>query len=435
MVVTRQGFSQVVANAYAGIGFSPTEAPTMYEFPLNMFIPGSDLSPLTENFDKIVAGLTTWKPTVTKTGVIEPGENVVATGATYQVALDNLNNLLAQKMWIDGLPVTPATEERVKWILTGTDLPPSQVLGTVGPRMGIATVQQVAISLAMAGGRPEYLPVIIAIVQAMTSTGPTPGTNATDGDFYTQGWNATTQDTWPVMIVNGPISKQIRLSSGYGLMGPDPQHPAAAVIGRTIRLILQNVGGGLPGIGSMKIQAPVMQTNMVIAEDEAGLPPGWLPYSVSNRGFKQGENVVTTMMVNGVNLINNTNRDLSTESLKLVLNGILPSGKVPATPPTRTDMNSLSGLLLMPRLFPQTLKDVNGYDKSAMQQFIWDGTKITNNPKQINIVVAGGEQSGMAMWLPSGMGNDIVSKLITLPKNWDALIKQAETDLGPLPSW
>src|SRR5450759_3653995 len=62
MVITRVGFSQVVANAYAGLGFSPTEAPTMYEFPLDMFIPGSNLSPLAENFDKIVAGLTTWTP-------------------------------------------------------------------------------------------------------------------------------------------------------------------------------------------------------------------------------------------------------------------------------------------------------------------------------------------------------------------------------------
>ncbi len=435
MVVTRQGFSQVVANAFAGLGFSPTESPTMYEFPLNMFIPGSDLSPLREHFDQIVAGLTTWKPKITKTGIIEPGENVVVSGATYPEAVDKLNNVLAQKLWTDGLPVTPATAERVKWILTGTDLPPSQSLGTIGPRMGIATVQQVAISLAMAGGRPEYLPIVIAVVQAMTSTGPTPGKTATDGDFYTQGWNATTQNTWPVVIVNGPVAKQIRLSSGYGVMGPDPQHPAAAVIGRTIRLILQNIGGGVPGIGSMKIHAPAMQTNMVLAEDEEGLPANWPSYSVSNRGFKPGENAVTCLMVNGVNLINNTNRDLADESLGLVINAILPSGKVPATPPARADMNNLSGLLLMPRLFPQTLHDVKGFDKAALQQFIWEKTKITNNPKQINIVCTGGEQSGMAVWLPNGMGNDIVSKPVALPKNWDQLIKQAEKDLGPLPAW
>jgi hypothetical protein len=435
MVITRQGFAQVVANAYAGLGFSPTEAPTMYEFPLNMFIPGSDLSPLKEHFDKIVAGLTTWKPKITKTGIIEPGDNVVVTGATFQEAVDNLNNVLAQKLWTDGLAVTPATEERVKWILTGTDLPPTQTLGTVGPRMGIATVRSVAIALAMAGGRPEYLPVVIAITQAMTSTGPTPGTNATDGDFYTQGWNATTQNTWPAIIVNGPIAKQIRLSAGYGVMGPDPQHPAAAVIGRAVRLILQNIGGGVPGLGSMKIHGPSMQTNMVMAEDEEGLPKGWDPYSVSNRGFKKGDNVVTCMMVNGIRLINNTNRDLSNESLKLVLEAVLPSGKVPAAAPARADLNSPTGLLLMPRLFPQTLKDVNGFDKAAMQKFVWDNTKISNNPKQINIVCTGGEQSGMAVWLPAGMGNDIVSKPIALPKNWDQLIKQAEKDLGPLPAW
>ena len=119
----------------------------------------------------------------------------------------------------------------------------------------------------------------------------------------------------------------------------------------------------------------------------------------------------------------------------IVLAAILPTGKVPAGAPARADMNNISGLLLMPRLFPQTLKDVKGFDKAAMQKFIWDNTKITNNPKQINIICTGGEQSGMAVWLPSGMGNDIVSKAVALPKNWDALIKQAEKDLGPLPAW
>jgi hypothetical protein len=446
MAITRQGFSQVVANAYAGFGFSPSEAPTMHEFPLEMFIPNSDLTPINENIDKIVAGLTTWQPKITKTGIIQPGADIVATGATYQAAVDNLNFQFAQRLWTDGLPVTPATEERVKWILTGTDLPADQVIGKVTPRGGIATVHEVAVALAMAGGRPEYLPVIIAITQAFTSTGPTPGTNATDGDFYLQGWNATTQCTWPVMVVNGPISKQIRLSSGYGVMGPDPQHPAASVIGRTVRLILQNLGGAVPGVGSMKIYSPAMATNTVIAEDEDGLPAkGWDPYSVEQRGFKKGDNVVTCMTTNTVIMINQTDQDLSTNSLKLLVTGMLANRGNATTTPTRKDKNAPTGLLLIPRVFPKTLVSTLNMAKMDMKKYLWENTKrkgtngadayLMDNADQIQIVCCGGEQSGQTEWLSSAMGNDVVSKLITLPKNWDALITQAETDLGPLPTW
>ncbi len=71
MVVTREGFSQVVANAFAGLGF-PAEAPTVYEFPIEMFLPGSDLTPIKENIDKIVYGLTKWEPKIKEKGVYQP---------------------------------------------------------------------------------------------------------------------------------------------------------------------------------------------------------------------------------------------------------------------------------------------------------------------------------------------------------------------------
>jgi len=66
-------------------------------------------------------------------------------------------------------------------------------------------------------------------------------------------WNATTGDTHPVVIVNGPIAKQIRLNSGYGCLGPDPLHPAGGMIGRAIRFLLMNVGGAIPGSGTMAL--------------------------------------------------------------------------------------------------------------------------------------------------------------------------------------
>ncbi len=445
MVVTRHGFSQVVGNAFAGFGFYP-EAPTMYEFPLEMFIPNSDLTPLRENIDKIVAGLTQWKPKNTTKGIIHAGSDIVTQGNTYQEALKNMNLAFLKNLWSDGLPLTPATAETVKWIMSGTELPEDQLLGSVGPRGGLATPKEVAIALAMAGGRPEYLPVMIAIVQALVATGPTPGKDATSGDLATTNWNATTQCTWPIAVVNGPVTKQIRLSAGYGVMGPDPQHPAASVLGRAMRLILQNLGGGVPGVGSMKIYGPAMATNMVIAEDEDGLPAkGWDPYSVEQRGFKKGDNVVTLMTTNSVIMVNQTDQDLSTNSLNLLVRGMLSNRGDATSTPTRKDKNYPTGLFLIPRVMPLTLVSTLNMDKAGMKKYLWEHSVrknakgedvyLMNNADQIQIVVCGGEQSGQTEWFPSAMGADVVSKAVALPKNWDALIKQAETDLGPLPAW
>jgi hypothetical protein len=178
VVITRQGFSQVVANGFAGLGFAD-EAPTVHEFPIEMFLIGSDLTPLKEHFDTFVYGLTKWEPKSKAKGVRSPSK-VTVQGKDYQDALTNMNNLFLKNMWSDGLPITPATDERVNWILTGTDLSRDKVIGKIMPRGGIATVETLAVSLAIAGGRPEYLPVLIASVEAIM-----------DPDFELERWPST----------------------------------------------------------------------------------------------------------------------------------------------------------------------------------------------------------------------------------------------------
>jgi hypothetical protein len=102
MVVTRGGFSQVVANGFAGLGFAD-EAPTVHEFPVQMFEEGSDLSPIKENLDKIVYGLTKWEPKTKKKGVI-PSSKVMVQGKDYPDAVTNMNNLFLKNMWGDMTP-------------------------------------------------------------------------------------------------------------------------------------------------------------------------------------------------------------------------------------------------------------------------------------------------------------------------------------------
>lgn len=185
-------------------------------------------------------------------------------------------------MWSDGLPFAPPTEKLVKWILTGTGMPPDKPVLTMLPRGGTATIHTVAVNLAMAGGRPEYMPVLIAALEAMGK------------EKFAHGlMNTTTCGVYPVMIVNGPVSRQIRLGSGYGCLGPDPLHPAGASIGRALRLLLTNVGGAIPGKGTMSIHGgPARYTSIVFAEDEEGLPTDWESLGIE-QGFLPGTNTVT----------------------------------------------------------------------------------------------------------------------------------------------
>jgi hypothetical protein len=163
-------------------------------------------------------------------------------GASYEDALNKANQLLLTNLWGDGLPLWPATRERVDWILRGAAFPRAHVIGKFPPRGGVTTVETCAVALAMAGGRPEYLPVLIAAVEAFL-----------DPESNSEQLQATSGGPFPVVIVNGPIAKAIRLNSGFGCLGPDPQRPAGASIGRALRLLQQNVGGALPGIGTMAI--------------------------------------------------------------------------------------------------------------------------------------------------------------------------------------
>ena len=452
MVVTRKGFAGIVANGFASLGFS-AEAPTVYEFPVEMFLVGADLTPINENIDKIVYGLTKWEPEVKEKGVITPPMVTVA-GEDYQEAVTNMNNLFLKNMWSDGLPLFPATEERVNWILTGTDLPRDEVIGKILPRGGIAPVESLAVALAMAGGRPEYMPLLIAAVEAIV-----------DPLTQHQGMQATTNSCYPAVMVNGPIAKQIRLNSGYGCMGPDPKYPAGASIGHAIRLILLDMGGSIPGVGSMAIHGgPARYTNVIFAEDEDGIPPGWEPLSV-DLGFPKGSNVATVYVVAGTTNMCGGAPGTEEEALADVNNYITFMTTVRCNYWGVDTYNASPGILVLGRETARGIVDSLGWSKKELQTYLWENSKlpwsliewaqtdfrtqndlddnpvlvenepwpITSKPENFTIVVAGGEQSGHGYWMRTAWPSKaLVSRELQLPANWDELIEQAEAALGPI---
>ncbi|HEY9447885.1 MAG TPA: hypothetical protein VIQ62_12505, partial [Burkholderiales bacterium] len=181
-------------NAVSGLGFAPDAA--MVTFPIDMFLPGADLAPLAQRKHEFYDGLTRWQ-----SDFAQPGEEASALvrveGKTYEDALVKANYLCITNLWGDGLPLWPATRERVAWIMRGSVLPRTHVLGKFPPRGGITTVETCAIALAMAGGRPEYLPVLVAAVEA----GLDPSSNL-------EQLQATSGGPFPVVVVNGPIGRE-----------------------------------------------------------------------------------------------------------------------------------------------------------------------------------------------------------------------------------
>jgi hypothetical protein len=462
IVITRKGFSQVVGNAFAGFGFAP-DGPSVYEFPLEMFLPGSDLTPINKNIDKIVYGLTKWEPKFRGKGIFYPGKAIRVEGKDYQGAIDNMNNLYLKNMWGDGLPIIPPTEERVNWLLTGTDLPQDKTIGKILARGGIATVKSLAIALAMAGGRPEYMPVLIAAVQAMI-----------DPEMTHEHFQATTNSGYPVVIVNGPVTKQIRLNSGYGCLGPDPQHSAGGPIGRAIRFLQMNIGGAIPGIGTMAIYGGASRyTNVVFGEDEDGLPKGWEPLNVSYKGYTRGTNSVSVFCANSSINVGGGGAALTKEEVITVLDrfAMLMSAPNSSYYSSYGYGRSAPGIVFFARGTAEGLA-MFGWTKEKIKHFLWEKTKIpwtvmkerdlgaplkptpvnldrlgitekqlvdpfpiTSRPENIMIVVAGGAQSGHSYYMGTGQGRSVTSAKIELPAKakWDALLAQAEKDLGPIP--
>jgi hypothetical protein len=183
----------------------------------------------------------------------------------------------------DGLPVVPPTPERVIRMLRGTQRDAQEVVGTCPPNYAPLMIEKIAINAVMAGCKPEYLPVVIAAAEIICIP-----------EFCMHGQAATTYGATPIMVVNGPIRHKIGMNMGINVLGPGNR--ANATIGRAIKLIVRNVGGGKPGgVERATLGSPSKYT-CCFAEFEERSP--WPPLHVE-RGFAAGDSVVTCFGLEG----------------------------------------------------------------------------------------------------------------------------------------
>ena len=215
--------------------------------------------------------------------------------------LEEINRVYRERKWGDGLPIVPPTIERVERMLRGTRRAPDECIARIAPGFGAATVERIATNAVLAGCLPEYLPVLIAAVDAVAAP-----------EFNLQGIQATTNSAAVWVIVNGPLARRLDVNGTFNCLGQGAW--ANATIGRALRLILQNVGGALPGEMDRATHGQPAKYTCCCAEHEAGSP--WPPLHVE-RGYAQDASTVTVVSVEGMMNMNTHTKDAA-ELLRVI---------------------------------------------------------------------------------------------------------------------
>lgn len=199
------------------------------------------------------------------------------------------NELFQREGWTDGLPIVPPTEDAVARFLAAAELDAAAVIGTEPVRRRSITAEKVAIAAVMAGCLPEYLPVVVATVKAMCQP-----------EYALHGSTASTGGSAPFIIVNGPVRLAIGMNATHNVLANASR--ANATIGRSIRLILLNVLGGIPGQLDRSTLGHPGKFTFCVAEDEEDSP--WPPLSLE-RGVPAGVSAVTALQVESPHQIMN----------------------------------------------------------------------------------------------------------------------------------
>jgi hypothetical protein len=343
-------------------------------------------------------------------------------------AFAEINELFYKRGWGDGLPIVPPTVERVREMLRGTDIPPDEVIGIVPPKKGKATVEKIAVNAVMAGCRPEYMSILIAAVEAIA-----------EEEFNLSMVGTTTSNDCPLVIVSGPVARQLDINSGSNALGRGWR--ANATIGRALHMIINNIGGSWPGVNDMSTLGHPGEFANCLAEIEEGNP--WGPLH-AELGFSKESNVVTVV---------------TAESYQAVVGLGLTSGQF---------LNRLSSRLIGPKsgYLPATLVILNydtvdilngdGWTRSRIKGYLAeraassasddkvqsakDGiqsgeargsapkaadakrTESLSSADQLLILVAGGPPGEKNMVVPVWPGSKPVSKEVKLPANWKQLL-------------
>lgn len=217
-----------------------------------------------------------------------------------------------EREWTDGLPVVPPEKALVEEVLRGNGLDGSTEIATIPPANVLLTAETAAANLVMSGGRPEYLRIVLAAIRA-----------ATNERFSLQGVLGSTHQCRPLLVINGPVRGEVRLNCGAGALGPGFR--ANATIGRTINLILKNVGGSVAGVTSRSVFSQPGGFTLCLGENEEASP--WEPLHVA-RGFRPVDSTVTVYPAASPQHVYAPGATTAREVLDVVAAGMAAGGNV-----------------------------------------------------------------------------------------------------------
>ena len=328
---------------------------------------------------------------------------------------EDVNRFFYRSGWTDGLPIVPPTEEAVREMMTGTDLPADHVVAKVIPREGKATIEKIAINAVMAGALPTHMPVLIAAVEAFAD-------QKTRFDTF----EVSTGSWAPFFAINGPIRDQININYGSGALSPGDI--ANAAIGRAVGLIVKNIGGARKGIEDMGVIGNPAKYSLVIGEDEGNSP--WEPLHVE-RGFNKEENALTVFFPN--TYIQAVPQGTDAEGIANSMLAMNPWGMscfivIPSHAKILAD-EGWTKKKLKEFLMKRAKSPMDSFWKNEEEEIeakdILSQPPAAFDPDSLLVVVAGGPGAWTGLLRSvGGIENNFVTKKIELPRNWDALVKK-----------
>src|SRR5882757_5515574 len=193
--------------------------------------------------------------------VRETAPEIVFLGSDLMDAFDEMQTRFIRNGWSDGMPLIPPTHAKVEAMIAASGRDGSDVVGLFAPGMGVGTVRKIAANAVMAGSRPEAMPVIMAMMDCVL-----------DPSIGLRTWAMSTGPQAPVVLVSGDIADAIGMNRGICALGPGSISQVNVAIGRTLRLVMMNIGLSYPGISDMDTIGTPMKFSACVAENEERTP-------------------------------------------------------------------------------------------------------------------------------------------------------------------
>lgn len=285
----------------------------------------------------------------------EPSPHEVVFAGSFE----EVNRLFYENEWSDGLPVVPPTDAKIAAFLRFTTRDPDEVLGVLLPDNRAATIWNVAVNGVMAGCRPEYMPVLVALAEAMA-----------DPDYGVE-HSGNTPGGETLITINGPIIKQLDFNYEQGVLRDG--FMANTSIARFWRLYLRNVAGFLLHKNDKATFGNTWR--VVLAENEDVVKMiGWEPNSVE-MGFEAGDNTVTIARYTGGDVLASVFGDTPERMMPYIADAVLKQNRWQIGFTIGTSMGTLRPLLVLSPILAETIAK-GGWSKQDVKQYLFDHARM-----------------------------------------------------------